>query len=366
MKKKLALVVALIVAVLGGCSASSDVTVNVAPSMNLTSVQLKGMSLTDMLNATSGSQPSIVEKEFKLSDGTARFELPIKSMGRYLLSAGSTNIEFWAEPEDELLIQISAPGDYVVKGNAIMNDFTAFSQATKDVDQRYAALMATGAATREMVLPLIDEYQGILKKFIQEHPDSPALPLIMDELEPEDYLSVFGALPEKVRRSPLYPMAELNARLLAEKMEIERKRNQLTSGNVPAPDFTLESINGKKISLSDFKGKWVVLDFWGSWCKWCIKGFPELKKAYQQYAGKLEVIGIDCRESKEEWRAGVERFNLPWINVYNPTMDSGVAKDYFVENFPTKVIVSPEGKVVDITIGEDPEFFVKLASFINK
>ena len=41
-----------------------------------------------------------------------------------------------------------------------------------------------------------------------------------------------------------------------------------------APDFTLNDINGKPLSLSDLKGKWVILDFWGSWCPWCIKGFP--------------------------------------------------------------------------------------------
>ncbi len=56
--------------------------------------------------------------------------------------------------------------------------------------------------------------------------------------------------------------------------------SETTTERVAAPEFTLEDINGKNFSLSDLKGKWVILDFWGSWCHWCMKGFPALKEAY--------------------------------------------------------------------------------------
>ena len=62
---------------------------------------------------------------------------------------------------------------------------------------------------------------------------------------------------------------------------------------IEAPDFTLNDLNGKPLTLSSLRGKYVILDFWGSWCGWCIKGIPQMKEYYQKYAGKFEILGID-------------------------------------------------------------------------
>lgn len=151
----------------------------------------------------------------------------------------------------------------------------------------------------------------------------------------------------------------------AQMREIEQKIEAMQSGDVDAPGFTLKNLDGNEVSLSDFRGKWIILDFWGSWCPWCIKGFPELKEAYQKYAGELEIIGIDCRESEAEWKAGVEKYQLPWVNVYNPA-DSNLTEEYNVPGYPTKVIVDPQGKIRNITIGHDPEFYVALTELMGK
>ena len=151
----------------------------------------------------------------------------------------------------------------------------------------------------------------------------------------------------------------------AQRKALEEKLEKLQSGDVKAPNFTLKDLNGKDVSLSDFKGKWVILDFWGSWCPWCIKGFPELKEAYKQYAGELEIIGIDCRESEEEWRAGVEKYELPWVNVYNPK-DSKLTEEYAVQGYPTKAIISPDGIIKNITVGHDPAFYDALTKLMGK
>ncbi len=133
---------------------------------------------------------------------------------------------------------------------------------------------------------------------------------------------------------------------------------------VAAPDFTLDDIDGKPLSLSDLKGKWVVLDFWGSWCGWCIKGFPALKEAYNQYGGKVEVLGIDCGDTVEAWKASVARHELPWLQVYNPK-GSDLTARYGIQGFPTKFIIDPEGRVANVTVGEDPAFFNVLNSLVK-
>ena len=131
-----------------------------------------------------------------------------------------------------------------------------------------------------------------------------------------------------------------------------------------APDFTLNDINGKPLSLSDLKGKWVVLDFWGSWCPWCIKGFPALKEAYKQYGGKVEVLGIDCGDTEEAWKESVAKHELPWLQVYNPK-GTDLTAQYGIQGFPTKFIIDPEGRVANVTIGEDPAFFDVLNSLVK-
>lgn len=131
------------------------------------------------------------------------------------------------------------------------------------------------------------------------------------------------------------------------------------AADVEAPDFTLNDINGQPLKLSSLRGKYVILDFWGSWCVWCIKGFPKMKEYYQKYAGKFEILGIDCNDSEEKWKAAVAKYELPWLHVYN-TDNSGVLEQYAIQGFPTKIIVGPDGKIVQTIIGEDPAFYTLL------
>ena len=133
---------------------------------------------------------------------------------------------------------------------------------------------------------------------------------------------------------------------------------------VPAPNFTLKNLDGKNVSLSDFRGKWVVLDFWGSWCIWCVRGIPEMKNIYQELSPKVEFIGIDCGDTDEVWRDAVKKYELPWVNVYCPE-DNSILGDYGIQGFPTKYVIDPEGNIYDLVIGEDPAFYEMLREVVK-
>lgn len=145
----------------------------------------------------------------------------------------------------------------------------------------------------------------------------------------------------------------------AEEVTIVDLDDDLDDDMIPAPDFTLKNMLGEPVSLSSFQGQWVVLDFWGSWCRYCIQGIPDMKAMYEKYHPMgLEVIGIDCNETETEWMEALGKYQLPWINVYNPGgRDSVVTQAYQIQGYPTKIIVDPQGYVYASFLGEDPEFY---------
>ncbi len=134
-----------------------------------------------------------------------------------------------------------------------------------------------------------------------------------------------------------------------------------------APDFELPDLQGNPLKLSSLRGKYVVLDFWGSWCIWCIRGIPRMKEAYSKYKDKMEILGVDCQDTEEKWKAAVEEHQLPWLQVRCPEdYLQTLGQQYRIQGFPTKVIIDPQGRLVKVVVGEDPAFYTFLDQLFAK
>ena len=133
-----------------------------------------------------------------------------------------------------------------------------------------------------------------------------------------------------------------------------------------APDFTLKDINGNPLSLSSLRGKYVIIDFWGSWCIWCVRGMPKMKEYYQKYSDKMEILGVDCNDPEKKWKDAVKELELPWKHVYNPKKSTEILMKYQIQGFPTKILVDPEGKIAKTVVGEDPNFYQYLDQVLGK
>lgn len=300
-------------------------------------------------------------------NGVATFDLNVSGPAQVaiILDDQGQNISLFASPEDNLNIDIlsQAPLDYTVSGSPLMENISKLDKQSKEIVDKYRA--AAGANDEAGAEAAQKEYYSLFKNFIAANPNDPASVYAILNLDGEDFITAFNAVPESLKTSILYPIAESQKAAVERQIEADKKLEALQSGNIPAPDFTLKNLEGKDVKLSDFRGKWVIIDFWGSWCGWCIKGFPKLKDAYEQYQPELEILGVDCNEPEANWRKGVEKYQLPWVNVYNPE-GTTILADYGVQGFPTKVIVNPEGKIANITVGENPAFFDTLAKLINE
>jgi thiol-disulfide isomerase/thioredoxin len=118
----------------------------------------------------------------------------------------------------------------------------------------------------------------------------------------------------------------------------------------------LNDINGQPLSLSSLRWKYVLLDFWGSWCTWCKEGFPQMREQYLKYKDQFVILGIDCRDTQEAWRQTVRDFQLPWLHVYCPN-DTDLFEKYGILGFPTKILVGPDGRIIKSFTGENPHYY---------
>jgi thiol-disulfide isomerase/thioredoxin len=205
---------------------------------------------------------------------------------------------------------------------------------------------------------LLQGFFDAVTGYVKAHPDQDAAAALIAEL-PNDIEKIEAAAALLTERARGSQAANLYKEILEEaKREAEEEAQQYALEGCPAPDFTLMDINGKPLALSSLRGKWVIIDFWGSWCGWCIKGMPKMKEYYAKYDGKLEILGVDCNDTVEKWKAAVAKHEIPWLHVYwdKEKGDNPVAL-YGVQGFPTKVIVDPQGKIAKIIVGEDPSFY---------
>jgi peroxiredoxin len=122
-----------------------------------------------------------------------------------------------------------------------------------------------------------------------------------------------------------------------------------------APAFTLKDINGHDVKLSDYKGKIVLIDFWGSWCKQCRLESPKLVKVYQKYHASnfengngFEIISVAMDDDMNDWKNAVTQDGFTWANVSEgKKWDAEIAKSYMVTSLPTNYLIDGTGKIIE-------------------
>ncbi|MEO7313389.1 MAG: TlpA disulfide reductase family protein, partial [Chitinophagaceae bacterium] len=121
-----------------------------------------------------------------------------------------------------------------------------------------------------------------------------------------------------------------------------------TSPGAMALNFTQNDTNGKPISLSSFKGKYLLIDFWASWCAPCRAENPNVVKAYNAYKTKgFEILGISLDDNKADWLAAIKKDNLTWIQVSDlKGWQNRVAEQYGVQSIPTNFLLDKDGNII--------------------
>ncbi len=118
-----------------------------------------------------------------------------------------------------------------------------------------------------------------------------------------------------------------------------------------AYDFTLEDVDGKEVSLSDFKGKVVYMDLWGSWCKPCIQSMPKSEKLREEFKGEEGVVFlyVAVKEKDEaKWKAAIDKFNVQGVNLISRDEPGSPFRDAYDTGFvPHYFLIDKDGKMAD-------------------
>ena len=259
-------------------------------------------------------------------------------------------------------VTISGDDDFYADCNEMWNKLSPIIFKADSLGSESMKLIASGASSDSVMskfVPLIGEQMDLMLNakmaYVKQNLDKDVALYGMLSLPTDSVNAVMPQLGEAVKSGKLAALYQS----LIERSNNEMMRSQaielLVEGS-EAPDFTLKDIDGKDFKLSSLRGKYVVLDFWGSWCGWCIKGIPDMKASYAKHSGKVEFVGIDCDDTEQNWKDAVKEHDMPWIHVRNEG-NPDVSVMYGIEGYPTKIIVDKEGKIVKKIVGEDPEFY---------
>jgi len=136
--------------------------------------------------------------------------------------------------------------------------------------------------------------------------------------------------------------------------------------NKPAPDLTMNDLNGKPLSISSFRGKYVLIDFWASWCAPCRQENPNVVSAYNKYKDKnFTILGVSLDQDKAAWQKAIEKDGLNWSHMSDlKQWESAAVQAYGFDGIPFNVLVDPAGKIIASSL-RGPALEAKLAEVLK-
>jgi len=136
--------------------------------------------------------------------------------------------------------------------------------------------------------------------------------------------------------------------------DLIKRKESVQVGKI-APDFTLPDPQGNPVSLSSFRGQYVLVDFWASWCPDCRREVPDVKAAYEQLKDRnFTILGVSLDRNREAWVNGIEKLELTWDHVSDlQYWQSDIVNLYAIRWIPSYILVDPEGKIVFTALDSD-------------
>lgn len=292
----------------------------------------------------------------RVNNGKFSFKSSVMAPTMLYLSDNDQNFSTYLYAENgpvTIIGKASNPESIIVTGGKTQQELNMLNASLKQgntaITKLYKSLDAAEEAKDAVAIKRIKNEQktlyatnaNISKAFITSHPKSY---LSLDRIKSMGYGATYAEMEQCFQSlDPSLRNSERGKKVLADMLVLKRGGNGEKMLN-----FTQNDMNGKPVSFSSFKGKYVLVDFWASWCGPCRAENPNVLKAYQKYVDKgFTVIGVSLDDSAEKWKKAVEDDKMPWTQLSDlKGWKNEVSTYYGIQGIPSNYLVNPDGVIV--------------------
>lgn len=301
----------------------------------------------------------------KLNNGKFEFDIALSEASIAVLmldhtgnSLSSRNakdvLRFYIEPGKAVLKSTDSISKAKITGLDILKQNEEYINVTKIVEQKLKDLNSEFAALpndkksseatlidfQERYLKLLNERKIAIKEFIKKNANSYIslyalhADLTDEEMDVPEIQSLFSSLSAKLKENTL-------AKNILAKLD----QAKITGLGVLVTDFEEKTPNGVSVKLSSYKGQYVLLDFWASWCGPCRQENPNLVNAYEKYKDKnFTILGVSIDSNPAAWKKAIKDDSLSWVQLLDTTKQ--IANLYGINAIPKNYLIDPTGKII--------------------
>lgn len=298
----------------------------------------------------------------------------IKSSGRgyYPVKSAYLNVMLYPGANIKVSGKTSDFMDAYPSDGSINDDFAklhkqVFPKMNESINSLLEANLETDETKKERLKQKSDSVSSIAKNlkknFIMNNPSSMASLYYLSDMMMRSQISDEDAIVS-------YKLLDTSFHNISYYKDISKRVkgiNATAEGSVAPAIKTTSTLNGEEFDLSSYRGKYVMIDFWGIWCGPCVAEMPKVKEFRELYKDKLEILGVNSGDKKERIIDFISKNGYEWqqiLDVKGSEADNFVLK-YNVTGFPTKFIIDPEGKIIKKYVGSGEEAFILLEELLK-